>query len=130
MAVISQSLKLASFGKRFVSQIPSPLSSIAVLSSSQRSRGVHDLVYEKNQEELFTEHAHNKVVPDDVIPPQPEEYWAPHPQTGVFGPALDQNTAPGDISADSSPSTNSNSVLEQKAFFRHNENLDKPVSQP
>lgn len=92
---------------------------------------MHDSVYEKNHEELVTERSHATVVPDDLIPPQPEEYWAPHPRTGVFGPAVDQSTAPVDNSTDLGLSTtNTNSVLEQKAFFRHSEDLDKPVVQP
>ncbi|XP_073031218.1 late embryogenesis abundant protein At5g17165-like [Primulina eburnea] len=130
MAVNTQSLKLASLGKRFVSYLRSPVSSI-LPSSSLRNRRVHDSVYEKNYEEFITEHSHATVVPDYLIPLQTEEYWAPHPQTGVFGPAVDQSTSPVDNSTDLGLSTtNTNSVLEQKAFFRHSEDLDKPVVEP
>ncbi|CAI9772063.1 unnamed protein product [Fraxinus pennsylvanica] len=48
-------------------------------------RGVHVSVYDKNIEE----HVHSTVVPDYLILPQSDKYWAPHPQTGVFGPATD-----------------------------------------
>ncbi|XP_073131054.1 late embryogenesis abundant protein At5g17165-like [Henckelia pumila] len=127
MAVNPQSLKLATLGRRFVPQIRSP----SILpSSSHRNRRVHDSVYEKNQEELIPERSHATVVPDDLIPPQPEEYWAPHPQTGVFGPAVDQNTSAAENSTGFGLGANTNSVLEQKAFFRHSEDLDKPVFQP
>ncbi|EPS66854.1 hypothetical protein M569_07923, partial [Genlisea aurea] len=79
----------------------------------------HVSAYDKNVEEVDS---HSSVVPDHVIPPQPENYWAPHPRTGVFGPATtsDQNLAPGgDINLSES------SVLEQKAFFRAIEDLEK-----
>lgn len=71
-------------------------------------------VYDKNPEEQVVR------VPEDVIPAQlPEHYWSPHPQTGVFGPAKDHKPADVKASADS--------VLEQKAFFRPLEDLDKPL---
>lgn len=85
---------------------------------------MHVSVYDKNPED----HVHPSVVPDDVIPPQPEKYWAPHPQTGVFGPATDHKPASGgERGLHASASADLDSVLEQKAFFRPLEDLDKPV---
>ncbi|KAI3471295.1 hypothetical protein Pfo_027958 [Paulownia fortunei] len=120
MAANLQSRGLASFGKRLVGQIRSR-DSVVIPSLSLR-RAVHVSVYDKNPEE----HVHPTVVPDDVIPPQPEQYWAPHPQTGVFGPATDHKPASsGDLGLRVNASADS--VLEQKAFFRPLENLDKPT---
>ncbi|THG04645.1 hypothetical protein TEA_004774 [Camellia sinensis var. sinensis] len=85
-------------------------------------RAVHGSVYDKN----LDEQVHPTVVPDDVIKPQSDKYWAPHPQTGVFGPATEQNRAAG---FHSTVNGGEDSVLEQKAFFRPLEDLDKP-SQP
>ncbi|KAL0452338.1 UNVERIFIED_CONTAM: Late embryogenesis abundant protein [Sesamum latifolium] len=120
MAANLQSRGLASFGKRFVSQIRSR-DSVLIPSLSLR-RGVHVSVYDKNPEE----HVRPTVVPDDVIPPQPDQYWAPHPQTGVFGPATDHKPSSGGDRG-LHVSASAESVLEQKAFFRPLEDLDKPV---
>ncbi|KAL3837981.1 hypothetical protein ACJIZ3_022572 [Penstemon smallii] len=110
-------LQKAILGKRFsFSQICSR-DSLIIPSLSLCRRNVHGSVYDKNPEE----HSRSTVVPDHVIPPQPEQYWAPHPKTGVFGPATDQNPASDSgLLAD-------DSVLEQKTFFRPQEDLDKPV---
>ncbi|KAK4433204.1 Late embryogenesis abundant protein [Sesamum alatum] len=106
-----QSRGLVSLGKRLVGQIRSP----------PLLRSVHVSAYDKNPEDNINP----TVVPDHVIPPQVEEYWAPHPKTGVFGPATDDK--PGvHASASASP----DSVLEEKAFFRPLEDLDKPPFQP
>ncbi|XP_057774107.1 late embryogenesis abundant protein At5g17165-like [Salvia miltiorrhiza] len=113
MAANLQGSRLASFGKRLVGgQIRSVIPSLSI------RRSVHVSVYDKNPEE----HIRATLVPDDVIPPQPEHYWSPHPQTGVFGPAKDHRAERGlhvRAAADS--------VLEQKAFFRPLEDLDKPI---
>ncbi|KAG8381648.1 hypothetical protein BUALT_Bualt06G0143400 [Buddleja alternifolia] len=121
MAANLQSRGLASFGKRLIGQIRSRDSAII---PSHSIRSVHATAYEKNPDE----HALPTVVPDHVIPSQSEEYWAPHPETGVFGPATDDNLASrgnGDLHA----SVNTDSVLEQKAFIRplEVEDLEKPV---
>lgn len=80
-------------------------------------------MYDKNPEE----HAVPTVVPDEVIQPHSDQYWAPHPKTGVFGPATE-------LGFHSSPthttSSEQDSVLEQKAFFRPLEDLEKPPPQP
>ncbi|KAL7147225.1 hypothetical protein ABFS83_06G093800 [Erythranthe nasuta] len=127
MAANLQSRALASFGKRFVGQIRSR-DSISVAGAGAPSlslRGVHVSVYDKNVEE----HVHAGVVPDDLIRPESEKYWSPHPQTGVFGPAADHKltTVSGGDHRGLHMSAGSDSVLEQKAFFRPLEDLDKPV---
>ncbi|KAL0321663.1 UNVERIFIED_CONTAM: Late embryogenesis abundant protein [Sesamum calycinum] len=88
----------------------------------QQNRSVHVSAYEKNPEDNINP----TVVPDHVIPPQTEEYWAPHPQTGVFGPASDDKG----VNANANGSGRAESVLEEKAFFRPLEDLDKPPVQP
>ena len=94
-------------------------------------RATYCSLYEKNPDDQI----HSSVVPDDVIKPQSDNYWAPHPQTGVFGPATDSNTAAGgDRSFYSASATNAGaeSVLEEKAWFRPTslEDLEKPHHQP
>ncbi|KAG7035568.1 Late embryogenesis abundant protein, partial [Cucurbita argyrosperma subsp. argyrosperma] len=52
-----------------------------------------------------------------------EDYWAPHPQTGVFGPPTTQhNPVPSDTSGGGAKE---GSVLELKVWFRHVE-LEDP----
>lgn len=91
-------------------------------------RAAHTSAYDKN----LDDQVHPTVVPDDVIQPQSEKYWAPHPQTGVFGP----EAAGAGSGFNSSPATanghnNSDSVLEEKAWFRPTslEDLEKPHHQ-
>lgn len=91
------------------------------LSNPLRRRGVHVSVYDKNLEE----HVHSTVVPDYLILPESDKYWGPHPQTGVFGPTTDHNPATRGFHS-SSMSASGDSVLEQKAFFRPLEDLEKP----
>lgn len=86
----------------------------------QICRSVHISAYDKNHEEIVQPN----VVPDHVIPPHNEKYWAPHPQTGVFGPTTDGKF---DVHA---TATSEDSVLEQKTFIRPLEDLDKPPVQP
>lgn len=84
---------------------------------------MHVSVYEKNPEEHF----HPNVVPDDVILPQSDKYWSPHPQTGVFGPSTDHKLVSAGEHGMHVSASAADSVLEQKAFFRPLEDLDKPV---
>ena len=51
------------------------------------SRSAHFSIYDKNPDDQLPP----GVVPDELIQPQSDKYWAPHPQTGVFGPAAEQN---------------------------------------
>lgn len=66
-----------------------------------------------------------------MIQPLSEKYWAPHPQTGVFGPATENHPgAGGEHDYRSSPANGSGeSVLEEKAWFRPTslEDLEKPL---
>lgn len=84
-------------------------------------RRVHVSVYDKNPEE----HVRPAVVPDDVIASHSDKYWAPNPQTGVFGPETDHKPTAGTAAIGS---IGEDSVLEQKAFFRplEVEDLEKP----
>ncbi|KAL3653782.1 hypothetical protein CASFOL_003463 [Castilleja foliolosa] len=107
-----------SLGKRFVNQIQSRDS-----VSPFTLRSVHTSVYDKNPDESD----HSTVVPDHVIPQQTEEYWAPHPKTGVFGPADASSGSGQDTGVHTS--TGAESVLEEKAFFRPQEGLEKPPVQ-
>lgn len=70
------------------------------------------------------------MVPDHVIQSDSEKYWAPHPQTGVFGPPGEQNPAAAIGFHTSAESANGDSVLEQKAFFRPLEDLDFEKTSP
>lgn len=82
---------------------------------------MHVSAYDKNVDDQVRP----TVVPDEVIEPQSDKYWAPHPQTGVFGPDTGNDPAPGGGS--SAVNGGEDSVLEQKAFFRPLEDLEKPV---
>ncbi|KAH6813632.1 hypothetical protein C2S51_022650 [Perilla frutescens var. frutescens] len=113
---------LANLGKRLAGQIRSRDSAAF---SQLSSRSVHGSAYDKNPEENVSA----TVVPDHVMPPQPDEYWAPHPKTGVFGPATDDTPGSG-RDPGVQASAEGGSVLEQKAFFRPLEDLDKPPVQP
>ena len=121
MAANSQSLGIVSLGKRFVSQIRTSSARDPTLILR---RAVHVSVYDKN----IDDQVRPTLVPDEAITrPEPEKYWAPHPKTGVFGPADEQN--PGSATGLEAGATNasSGSVLEEKAFFRPQEDLEKPA---
>lgn len=81
-------------------------------------------MYDKNPDE----HIRPSVVPDEVIQPESDKYWAPHPKTGVFGPATDHNSAAGGGLHASPANGGEDSVLEQKAWFRPTsiEDLERP----
>ena len=90
-------------------------------------------MYDKNPDDQ----THAGAVPDDVIQAaESGKYWAPHPQTGVFGPPADQATPPptagGDRVFHSKADASTGSVLEEKAWFRPTslEDLEKPHSLP
>lgn len=87
--------------------------------------GFSTSVYDKNVDEELRP----VVVPDHVIASDSDKYWGPHPNTGVFGPAdpsggdvaatvLRRNPLPADGS--------SSSVLDQTAWFRPLEDVEKP----
>ncbi|XP_021900221.1 late embryogenesis abundant protein At5g17165-like isoform X2 [Carica papaya] len=120
---------IGSLGKRVVNQIwtaNSPDSTHFFTLSAITSftiRSAHSSVYDKN----LDDQVHSSVVPDDVIPPQSDKYWAPDPQTGVFGPASDHKAAAANSS---SAKGSQGSVLEEKAWFRPTslEDTEKPHS--
>lgn len=112
----SQTRGLASLGKRLVGRIGRSSDSLAFAPLS--TRDLHESVYEKNQEEIVEP----AVLPDHLIPEQTEEYWAPHPETGVFGPGSDDKKRVPGVDGGSVEG----SVLQQTAFFRPLEDLDKP----
>ncbi|KAK3042782.1 hypothetical protein RJ639_001055 [Escallonia herrerae] len=120
MAASSQTRGIAILGQRFVGQIRGGAAPVAALS---QRRSVHVSVYDKNPDE----HVRPAVVPDELVEPKSDKYWAPHPQTGVFGPASEDNQAMGgECAFHTSASPAEDSVLEQKAFFRPLEDLEKP----
>ncbi|KAK7406005.1 hypothetical protein VNO78_07618 [Psophocarpus tetragonolobus] len=78
--------------------------------------------YDKNPDDQI----HSGPVPDDVIhATQSGKYWAPHPQTGVFGP-------PGAAASGGEQRPSHSDALEEKAWFRPNnlEDLEKPHTLP
>ncbi|XP_004143665.1 late embryogenesis abundant protein At5g17165 [Cucumis sativus] len=87
-------------------------------------RSSHWSAYEKNQEDqIWPTMVPNHLISRDLS----EDYWVPHPETGVFGPPKahhNSSTVPNDTSAGG----NEGSVLNLKAWFRHNglEDLEKP----
>ncbi|XP_059667367.1 late embryogenesis abundant protein At5g17165-like [Cornus florida] len=125
MAANSQIRGVASLGKRFVNEIRAGSSRYQTQSPSLTlSRALHASSYDKNPDEQVPP----TVVPDEIIQPESEKYWAPDPKTGVFGPASEQNLSGGERGFHSSPVDGAgDSVLEQKAFFRPLEDLEKPT---
>ncbi|XAR71548.1 hypothetical protein NMG60_11017879 [Bertholletia excelsa] len=125
MAASSSSRGLVCFGKGLVNQIRAGGSGDQLHSPSLAlRRAVHASAYDKNVDEQLRP----TVVPDHIIGPQPDKYWAPHPQTGVFGPDKAHNPAVG---AGFRPANGGeDSVLDQKAFFRSSEGLEKPETYP
>ncbi|KAG9155748.1 hypothetical protein Leryth_004016 [Lithospermum erythrorhizon] len=108
--------KLVSVGKQLLRHVITSRPSASLLLR----RTVHVSVYDKNVDD----HVRPALVPDEVIEVQSEKYWSPHPKTGVFGPDTDhQATATGEREL----SASEESVLEQKSFFRPQEDLDKPA---
>ncbi|KAK8627947.1 hypothetical protein V6N13_063662 [Hibiscus sabdariffa] len=116
---------IASLGKRLLNRTstrtatptPSPAAAAAAV------RSAHSSAYDKN----LDDQVHATVVPDDVIQPQSDKYWAPNPHTGVFGPATEQRNA--SVGGEQGiHSGGENSVLEEKAWFRPTsiEDLEKP----
>lgn len=100
-------------------------------------RATFSTLYEKNLDDEIQPSA----VPDDVIQSaQSDKYWAPHPQTGVFGPAANNGAPPATMggernfhsAADGNAGAGADSVLEEKAWFRpvSLEDTEKPNHQP
>ncbi|XP_054811678.1 late embryogenesis abundant protein At5g17165-like [Prosopis cineraria] len=140
MAANSKCRGITSLGKRVANQIwthNSPLRTHALPSSSSSSalalrRATYTSLYEKNLDDQVCP----AVVPDYVIQAaHSDKYWAPHPQTGVFGPPTDHITATATATVGShnrstpaAADASAASVLEEKAWFRPTslEDLEKP----
>ncbi|KAG0474647.1 hypothetical protein HPP92_014333 [Vanilla planifolia] len=112
-------------GKRLANQIRAVNSSrdLAPLFISRRAAHA-DSYYEKEIEEQVRP----AVVPDHVIGARSDNYWGPHPTTGVFGPADLNGTAGGNVPGFRHPpgSDGSSSALDQTVRFRPLEDLEKP----
>ncbi|KAF5749306.1 hypothetical protein HS088_TW04G01273 [Tripterygium wilfordii] len=123
MAANSSSVSgIRSLGKRVVNQIIST----RFHSAFTARKAAHTSVYDKN----FEDQVRPAVVPDELIQPESDKYWAPHPKTGVFGPATEHSAAGGGEDGAHSSAVNGgqDSVLEEKAWFRPTsiEDLEKP----
>ena len=92
------------------------VASIAIPSSR---KCVHSSVYEKNVDEGV----YLNGGPEDIFHPPSPKSWVPHPKTGVFGPAEEQSWAGGDHH--NSHEKTAESVLEQQAWFRASEDVQK-----
>lgn len=86
-------------------------------------RSGHASAYDKN----LDDQVRPTVVPDDLIQPLSDKYWAPDPHTGVFGPATESAGRVQDPRSSLSKGS-LNSVLEETAWFRPTsiEDLEKP----
>ncbi|KAK4256223.1 hypothetical protein QN277_009117 [Acacia crassicarpa] len=132
MAANSKCRGITKFGKRVTNQIwthNSPLATHSLLSSASAltaRRAAYSSLYEKN----FDDRVCPTVVPDHVIQSvHSENYWAPHPQTGVFWPPTENhNFQPSSSAASAANASTTASVLEEKVWFRQTslEDLEKP----
>ncbi|XP_019199736.1 PREDICTED: uncharacterized protein LOC109193330 [Ipomoea nil] len=112
MAGSLQVVRLSILGKRLVSQFTSTTTPTSAPLLTWK-RKVQSSVYEKIPDEY--------VIPDVRVVQPGGEYWTPHPETGVFGPASNH------LSSHSMPvgAVVKESVLDLKVFFRSLEDLDK-----
>ncbi|XP_010506826.1 PREDICTED: uncharacterized protein LOC104783339 [Camelina sativa] len=108
MATRSKSFKLITTGlrKHLVNTRASTRATASALFPSRRSG--HSSAYDKNVEDEL----HATAVPDEVIKPDSDKYWSPHPQTGVFGPSTTEHTPAAEGARQDS------AVLEETAWFR------------
>ncbi|XP_010420422.1 PREDICTED: uncharacterized protein LOC104706004 isoform X2 [Camelina sativa] len=115
MAAKSKSIAVVVIGKHIVNSVRSCPFASGLLSS----RNGHTSAYDKNVEEEMQ----SSKVPDDLIKPDSDNYWSPHPQTGVFGPSSSSSTD----TTDENRCGQEDSVMEEKAWFRPTslEDLDK-----
>ncbi|XP_076920995.1 late embryogenesis abundant protein At5g17165-like [Bidens hawaiensis] len=79
-------------------------------------RKLHDSLYEMEVEEEV-----EASPPVEDILHEPEEYWEPDPDTGVFLPASEQNSEEPAVTC-----ATEDTVLDEKAFFRPLEDLEPP----
>ncbi|EOA31723.1 hypothetical protein CARUB_v10014932mg [Capsella rubella] len=94
------------FRKHIVNTRASPRATVSALFSP---RSGHSSAYDKNVEDEL----HASAVPDEVIKPDSDQYWSPHPQTGVFGPSTADHS-----SASEGAARQDSAVLEETAWFR------------
>ncbi|KAM7264399.1 hypothetical protein ACFE04_002082 [Oxalis oulophora] len=111
---------IASLGKRVVNKISATPNRSSTRSSSASTlrRAMHTSSYDKN----LDDYVRPTMVPDHMIDAPSSQYWAPHPQTGVFTPPGDgEGTA-------SSGGAYHNLMSEEKAWFRPTslEDIEKP----
>ncbi|XP_022922449.1 late embryogenesis abundant protein At5g17165-like [Cucurbita moschata] len=117
---------IAGLRKRITDQIwnRDPLRNSAISSAAPKfRRAAHSSTYDKNHDEQVRP----SIVPDDVIQPQSaDKYWAPNPQTGVFGPATINPVAA--VANHTANGGNYSIVEEEKAWFRPTslEDSEKP----
>ncbi|GLJ23786.1 hypothetical protein SUGI_0451310 [Cryptomeria japonica] len=83
---------------------------------------IHSSVYEKNVDEGVD----LTRVPEHVTVTTSQKWWAPHPKTGVFGPADEQNWAGGDPCH--SHGKKAESSLDQQVWFRPLEDVQRQPS--
>nr|ACU15208.1 unknown [Glycine max] len=118
MAANSSSRGITALGKRVANRI---WTSNAPPLTSRRGAYSSGSVYDKNPDDEIQ----SGQVPDDVIQAatQSGKYWAPHPQTGVFGPPGGGDQTAFAIHFD---------ALEEKAWFRPTslEDFEKPHTLP
>ncbi|KFK37756.1 hypothetical protein AALP_AA3G025900 [Arabis alpina] len=96
--------------KHLVNAVFPRASSRATVSAvaSFTSGSAHSSAYDKNVEEELQASS----VADEVIKPDSDKYWSPHPQTGVFGPSTIEHSPAADAARQDS------AVLEETAWFR------------
>ncbi|XP_013585488.1 PREDICTED: uncharacterized protein LOC106294473 [Brassica oleracea var. oleracea] len=107
MATRSKSFQLIT-GLRKLAVNPRASSRATATALFTTSRSGYSSGYDKNVEDELQATA----VPDDVIKPDSDKYWSPHPQTGVFGPSTTDQTAAAEAARQDS------AVLEETAWFR------------
>lgn len=82
-------------------------------------------MYDKNVDDQIR----STVAADGGIEPHSDndKYWAPNPRTGVFGPATDHAAAAAAAGRNGEkPNAGAETVLEQQAWFRPLEDVEKP----
>ncbi|KAL5724575.1 hypothetical protein ACHQM5_007815 [Ranunculus cassubicifolius] len=120
---------MAAASKQFLNQILNKTTTVAPFRQQLIAlREVHSSVYDKNVDDQVRP----TVIPDGAMEQQQqsENYWAPNPRTGVFGPATDQTQGESSGSNGAgSANGESDTVLEQQVWFRPLENVEKPQHQ-
>ncbi|CAI9302233.1 unnamed protein product [Lactuca saligna] len=89
-------------------------------SLSTFRRRLHESAYEKEVED----EVECEISAVGEITDKPEEYWEPDPETGVFVPASEQKSEEPAVTC-----TTEETVLDEKVFFRPQEDLEPPSSE-